>query len=362
MIKNNVTISVCIPVYERCELLKKTLASVFAQTVPPNEVIIVDNYSTDGTWELLQKYKNRIRLYRNSKNMGSLYNFNRAAKLAKSKYVVMLGSDDILLPDYIKDWKETISNATDDIAVFTSPDYHIDPEDRIIVISNQLPGFSHDVILEPRKSLRYFWGNGIFHILQGGHTVIKNKVLQDIGYFHTNHHRMAEHDCTMQILSTYRIYYSAKVNFCYRIHTLQAYEKKVGDFTQYDYYIDWLNAVAEYENNPAVKNCFSKKEQKQRYYIRVAYFNPFINCLLRFLAFDKSSAFNYFTLFRKYYPKPYFSLFTLYLFWYYIKRISRQLHELWEVRQKGLYGINIVQKYNIPLLPDNEKNSLHSRY
>ena len=46
--------SVIIPTYNRRELLRQALASVWAQTFTDYEVIVVDDGSTDGTWEELQ--------------------------------------------------------------------------------------------------------------------------------------------------------------------------------------------------------------------------------------------------------------------------------------------------------------------
>ena len=91
--------TVAIPVYNRPELIKRALESALAQDVPDLEILIVDNYSTDGTWEILQIYRDpRLRLIRNKRNVGLFGNFNRCLSLAQGQYLRFLCSDDKLIP------------------------------------------------------------------------------------------------------------------------------------------------------------------------------------------------------------------------------------------------------------------------
>ena len=51
----NIKISVIIPTYNRSKLLKRSIRSVLDQTFQPNEIIVVDNGSTDDTREMVSK-------------------------------------------------------------------------------------------------------------------------------------------------------------------------------------------------------------------------------------------------------------------------------------------------------------------
>lgn len=53
------TISVIIPAFNRAPYIEEALTSVFRQEYPAKEVIVVDDGSSDGTYELLQKYQER---------------------------------------------------------------------------------------------------------------------------------------------------------------------------------------------------------------------------------------------------------------------------------------------------------------
>ena len=63
-------------------------------------MIVVDNGSTDGTWDAVQKFAaTGVRLRRNERNLGLFGNFNRCLELASAPYVRLLAGDDALPPN-----------------------------------------------------------------------------------------------------------------------------------------------------------------------------------------------------------------------------------------------------------------------
>ena len=58
------SVSVVIPVRNRERWIARALDSAFAQTVPPAEVIVVDDGSTDGTMDVVDRYGERVRVLR----------------------------------------------------------------------------------------------------------------------------------------------------------------------------------------------------------------------------------------------------------------------------------------------------------
>lgn len=94
------TCTVAIPVFNRRDMVLRAVASALAQSVSALEVLVVDNCSTDGTWEALQGLEDpRVRLVRNTQNVGLFGNFNRCLELARGEYLRFLCSDDELAPD-----------------------------------------------------------------------------------------------------------------------------------------------------------------------------------------------------------------------------------------------------------------------
>lgn len=95
------TVAVIIPTYNRAHLLAQSLESVLAQSRAPDEILVVDDGSTDDTADALAGYDNRIRYLRKSNGgVPSALNYGLAA--TDADYVAFLDDDDLLLPDAIE--------------------------------------------------------------------------------------------------------------------------------------------------------------------------------------------------------------------------------------------------------------------
>lgn len=96
-------VSVIIPTYNRRGYILETLESVWAQTYPDYEVLVVDDGSTDGTAELLEPYAQAGRLrYISQANQGASAARNHGIRLARGRYLAFLDSDDLCLPERLE--------------------------------------------------------------------------------------------------------------------------------------------------------------------------------------------------------------------------------------------------------------------
>lgn len=91
-------ISVVIPTHDRARVLPRALDSVRAQRRPADEVILVDDGSTDGTAELVQSRYPGIR-YLHQANRGVSSARNRGIHAARGDWIALLDSDDAWHPD-----------------------------------------------------------------------------------------------------------------------------------------------------------------------------------------------------------------------------------------------------------------------
>ena len=89
-------VSVVIPAYNACTFLPQALESVFGQEYRPIEVIVVDDGSTDGTYELLRG-RDDLRLIR-QENKGEAAARNVGITQAQGEWIAFLDADDIWLP------------------------------------------------------------------------------------------------------------------------------------------------------------------------------------------------------------------------------------------------------------------------
>ncbi|HKZ12772.1 MAG TPA: glycosyltransferase family A protein [Solirubrobacterales bacterium] len=94
---SSLDIAVVIPTYNRRDLLEQTLGTVFAQTAPPAEVIVVDDGSDDGTAELLAGMPVTV-VANPAGGWGPSRARNEGLGRVKSRLVAFLDSDDLLLP------------------------------------------------------------------------------------------------------------------------------------------------------------------------------------------------------------------------------------------------------------------------
>ena len=91
--------SICIPNYNYASYMDTTLASLKAQTVQNFEVNVVDNASTDGSVEVIQKHLINglpIQYSVNTTNLGFAANLDKVGEMAKADWMIMLSSDDVV--------------------------------------------------------------------------------------------------------------------------------------------------------------------------------------------------------------------------------------------------------------------------
>ncbi len=111
-------ISVIIPAYNAEATIEATINSVLSQTVPPNEILVLDDGSTDNTGVILESYKPYVTVLRQS-NQGVAHARNFLCEQARGDIVAFLDADDIWHPCYLEVHERLIEDYPDAIAYFT---------------------------------------------------------------------------------------------------------------------------------------------------------------------------------------------------------------------------------------------------
>ena len=91
-------VSVLMGAYNCAKTIEKSINSIIQQTFTDWELIICDDGSTDGTCNIVEKYKDidtRIILIKNKKNMGLSYSLNHCLKYARGQYCARMDGDDL---------------------------------------------------------------------------------------------------------------------------------------------------------------------------------------------------------------------------------------------------------------------------
>ncbi|MCD8000735.1 MAG: glycosyltransferase family 2 protein [Clostridiales bacterium] len=119
---NRVSLSVIIPIYNTEKYLDDCLSSIANQSVPFDEVILVNDGSTDGSRALCEKYchVNRNFILMNQKNMGLSGARNNGFKTAKGDYVIYIDSDDYVQNCMAEIIKQELSRKSCDVLYYNA--------------------------------------------------------------------------------------------------------------------------------------------------------------------------------------------------------------------------------------------------
>lgn len=174
-VKNNPTVSVIIPTYNRAHLVGRAIQSVLNQTYQDVEIIVVDDGSTDNTEEVVNSFNdNRIRYIRRKENSGtSAAPRNTGIKITRGKYIAFQDSDDEWLPQKLEKQMRVFENASPEVGIVYTGFWRIASGKKTYVPSSRITpkeGDIHNILLE---------GN----FIGGAVTLIKKECFERAGMF-----------------------------------------------------------------------------------------------------------------------------------------------------------------------------------
>lgn len=109
-------VSVIIPAYNAEKTIEKCLDSLFNQTLKEIEIIVINDCSKDNTLKILKKYKNKIKLIDNKKNLGPAGSRNKGLDVAQGKYIGFVDADDWVAPNMYELMSSKMNDEVDLVA------------------------------------------------------------------------------------------------------------------------------------------------------------------------------------------------------------------------------------------------------
>ncbi len=106
-------ISVVIPLYNKAAEIERTLRSVMGQSVQPREIIVVDDGSTDGSGDIVERMASPLLRLVRQPNAGVSAARNKAISLASGRWVALLDGDDRWSEDYLLTMAQLIERYPD---------------------------------------------------------------------------------------------------------------------------------------------------------------------------------------------------------------------------------------------------------
>jgi glycosyltransferase involved in cell wall biosynthesis len=119
-------VSICLPVFNGENYVREAIKSALEQSFAKLELIISDNASTDGTADICRDAcvrDQRVRYFRADVNHGLARNFNSAFHMARGRFVMWMGHDDIIATDYVSRCVETMEADREVVLCFAHTNY-----------------------------------------------------------------------------------------------------------------------------------------------------------------------------------------------------------------------------------------------
>jgi len=101
-------VSVIIANYNYGQYIIDAVDSVLAQTIPADEIIIIDDASTDNSRDIINIYSDKAKIIFNKRNLGIIDNFRKAVELSTGDYIAFLGADNRMRCDYVEKCREAL--------------------------------------------------------------------------------------------------------------------------------------------------------------------------------------------------------------------------------------------------------------
>ena len=132
-------VSVVMSVYNGSRYLRESIESILSQSFTDFEFIIIDDGSTDNTWEILTQYSDRdrrIRLFQNEKNLGLTKSLNKGLRLARGEYIARQDADDVSLTQRFEKQVALLNNHPESVLASCNVEV-INPEGKTVAKHEQ---------------------------------------------------------------------------------------------------------------------------------------------------------------------------------------------------------------------------------
>ncbi|MBN1936395.1 MAG: glycosyltransferase [Anaerolineae bacterium] len=187
------TISVIIPVYNGTNFLHEAVDSVLAQTWTDYELVVIDDGSTDGTWNIIQSYGERVRGF-HKPNGGVASALNMGLEKMRGRWFAWLSHDDLWLPNKLARQIEFLHQYPQFRACYT--DYFVIDSQGTVLCQVETPWY-------PRaQALRVLFGQ----MYMGGSTMLVERTCFDrVGRFSESLRTTQDVDMWLRLLRQFEI-------------------------------------------------------------------------------------------------------------------------------------------------------------
>jgi glycosyltransferase involved in cell wall biosynthesis len=209
-------VSICIPLYNAAAFIGATIESVLRQTYSNLELIVVDDLSNDGSWEIVLGYRDqRIRLVRNPERLGAEGNWNKAISEARGEFVKLLCHDDLLAATCVERQVSVLLAQGNHLVSLVSCARGIVDSDGRLTMRRRW--FRKDTLLKGRQAIRTTMRSGTNLIGEPTATLFRAADARRLGGFDGRHAYVIDLDYWVRLLAEGDFYYIAESLCSFRI-------------------------------------------------------------------------------------------------------------------------------------------------
>ena len=198
-------VSICIPAYNNAAYIGQTIESILNQTYTDIELIIVDDNSTDNTFEVISGYSekdSRVKVFKNEKNLGMSGNWNRCLELCSGEFIKLICADDLLLPESVEKEVSAFEEYPDVVLVSSAT--------KLVDLDGKNKGFykrypSKKPIDGKKVVRRGFFNKDYFGAPLAN--MYRKSVCMEVGGFDTNYTYILDYDLFVSIANKGQVYF-----------------------------------------------------------------------------------------------------------------------------------------------------------
>ncbi|GAA3569942.1 glycosyltransferase family 2 protein [Snuella lapsa] len=201
--------SVIIPLYNKEDYIEATINSVLEQSFKDFEVIIVDDGSTDNSYQLVSQFKDHRICIIQQKNQGVSLTRNHGIHYANSKYIALLDADDLWKPNHLEVFYKSIQ-AFPDVDLYCN-NYEINYNKKIIKPANH--NFKDEQI--PLIIDDFFKLNKSDSLIYTSCTCLRKTSLINLGMFKKQYDGAEDLDIWIKFAINHKMVYNPTVTMTY---------------------------------------------------------------------------------------------------------------------------------------------------
>lgn len=284
-------ISVVIPAYNHEQYVQEAIQSVIDQTYFNIELIIINDGSSDKTWEKIKEMESicntrfhRV-IFENQENQGTCITLNRLITLAEGQYIQIVASDDKLMSNSAQILYDFLS-ISPDFSLAVGKNIFIDDKSQLCfwdadwnIVYNKSEAHYLDLTdaLSYKINLNSEKFGAYQYLLEGNHIpngyLIRKDIFNKVGFF-TKEAPLEDYWLMLQISKHSKLKYIDEITFCYRWHnsnTAKQREKmKKMEHQTLSYEMDMIHRENDYRSISLLKKTFPDKV-----YFLIPYFMKF---------------------------------------------------------------------------------------